>query len=235
MSKVVIIGGGASGLLTAIVASSNHEVIILESNDKCGKKILLTGNGKCNYWNEEINSNHYHTDNIDILEKIITEENQKEVLTFLGKLGIYPKIKNGYYYPYSNQATSVRTLLVNELEKRNIRVIYNCKVTDIKKSDDMFAIYSGDRKILADQVIIATGSKAFPKTGSDGSGYALLKSLGHTIHPITPSLVPLIGKDSYFKDWEGVRSDSKVTLYVEQIMELVESVLLTSVVWLPKV
>lgn len=215
MSRVAVIGGGASGLVAAIIASNNHEVTILENNDKCGKKILLTGNGKCNYWNEEINSSHYHTNNIDILEKIITEENQKEVLDFLEKLGIYPKVKNGYYYPYSNQATSVRTLLVNELEKRNIKVISNYKVTDIKRDNDIFIISSGEKEILADQVILATGSKAFPKTGSDGSGYSLLGSFGHTIYPITPSLVPLIGNDSYFKDWEGVRSDSRVTLYVD--------------------
>lgn len=215
MSRVVVIGGGASGLVAAIVASSNHEVTVLESNDKCGKKILLTGNGKCNYWNEDINSSHYHTDNMNILEKIITKENQKEVLNFLGRLGIYPRIKNGYYYPYSNQATSVRTLLLNELEKRNIRIISNFKVTEIKQENNMFMICSGDKKILADQVIVATGSKACPKTGSDGSGYSLLESLGHHINPVTPSLVSLIGKESYFKDWEGVRSDSQVTLYVE--------------------
>lgn len=230
VGRVVVIGGGASGLVAAIVASSNHEVTVLESNDKCGKKILLTGNGKCNYWNEEINSSHYYADNIDILEKIITEKNQKEVLDFLEKLGIYPRIKNGYYYPYSNQATSVRTLLVNELEKRNIKVLFNYKVTDIKKNNDVFTVYSNEKKILADQVIVATGSKAFPKTGSDGSGYALLESLGHMIHPITPSLVPLIGKDSYFKDWEGVRSDSKVILYVnnEKVKEEIGEIQLTN-------
>lgn len=215
MSKVVVIGGGASGLVASILASNSNEVTILEGNDKCGKKILLTGNGKCNYWNEDISIDHYNTNNKEILEKIITEKNQEEVLSFLEKLGIYPKIKNGYYYPYSNQATSVRTLLLKELEKRNIKIVSNFKVTEIKQENNMFMIYSDKEKIVADKVILATGSKACPKTGSDGSGYSLLESLGHHINPVTPSLVPLTGKDSYFKDWEGVRSDSKVTLYIE--------------------
>lgn len=217
MSKIVVIGGGASGLVAAIIASNNHEVTILEGNDKCGKKILLTGNGKCNYWNEDIHIDHYNTDNKELLEEIITGKNQEEVLSFLEKIGIYPKIKNGYYYPYSNQATSVRTLLLQELEKRNIRAISNFKVTDIKKENNTFIIYSNHEKIIADKVILATGSKACPKTGSDGTGYLLAESLGHHVNMVTPSLVPLIGKDSCFKDWDGVRSDSKVTLYVDNI------------------
>mgnify|MGYP001091454610 CR=1 FL=1 len=187
MSKVVVIGGGASGLVASILASNSNEVTILEGNDKCGKKILLTGNGKCNYWNEDISIDHYNTNNKEILEKIITEKNQEEVLSFLEKLGIYPKIKNGYYYPYSNQATSVRTLLLKELEKRNIKIVSNFKVTEIKQENNMFMIYSDKEKIVADKVILATGSKACPKTGSDGSGYSLLESLGHHINPVTPT------------------------------------------------
>ena len=213
MNKVVIIGGGVSGMISAILASTNHSVTILEANDKCGKKILLTGNGKCNYWNQDITIQNYHSSDMDIVKKIITLENQKEVLDLLANIGIYPKIKNGYYYPYSNQASSVRNLLLLELERRKVAILYDFKVEEIVKKENGFLIKSKDQEICADQVILSTGSKACPKTGSDGSGYLLAESLGHTIHMISPALVQLIGKYTCFKEWDGVRCESKVSLY----------------------
>lgn len=216
MSKVVIIGGGASGMVAAIQASiKDNEVVILENNDKCGKKILLTGNGKCNYWNSDINVNNYNADNIECLNDIISESNQQEVLSFLKNIGIYPKVRNGYYYPYSNQASSVRTLLLNELERRNVKIINNFKVEEVGKDNDKFVIKSANDKIVCDKVIVATGSCACPKTGSDGSGYDLVERLGHHINLVTPSLVQLKGNETFFKDWDGVRCDSKLTLYVD--------------------
>lgn len=215
MSKIVVVGGGASGLVSAIYASRNNEVIILEGNDKCGKKILLTGNGKCNYWNSDINISNYNTDSIDNLSSIISSNNQEEVLSFLNNIGIYPRIKNGYYYPYSNQASSVRTLLMNEIEKRNIKVIYGFKVESILKENNNFIIKSSNDEIICDKVILANGSCAVPKTGSDGSGYDLARELGHSINLITPSLVQLKGNDSSFKDLSGVRCDSKISLYID--------------------
>lgn len=215
MNKVVIIGGGVSGMIAAILASANNDVTILETNDKCGKKILLTGNGRCNYWNSNINTKNYYSDNMSILEKIITIENQKSVLLLLNKIGIYPRIKNDYYYPYSGQASSVRNLLLLELEKRKVKIIYNFKVDKIIQKDNTFIVKSTNKEISADKVIVSTGSKACPKTGSDGSGYKLVEELGHTVNMVTPSLVQLIGNESFFKEWDGVRCDSKITLYAD--------------------
>lgn len=202
-------------MMAAIRASLKNEVILLEGNDKCGKKILLTGNGRCNYWNENISIDSYHTDNLKILEEIISSSNQKEVLTFLEKMGLFPRIKNGYYYPFSNQASSVRNLLTRELEKRNVEVVYQ-KVKHISKQEHYFLIDTSKQTFVSDYVILATGSTASPKTGSDGSGYLLAKSLGHTVTEVTPALVPMKAKESCLKDWEGVRTDSKVSLIVEK-------------------
>ena len=217
MSKVVVIGGGASGMIASIKASLNNEVILLEGNNSLGKKILVTGNGRCNYWNSDIDIKNYHTDDINNLENILS--NKDEVLGFLDSLGIYPKIKNGYYYPNSNMASSVDEILIKKIENSNIDVITECKVTSIEKVNDKFIITSNLHEIICDKVIIATGSRAYPKTGSDGSSYTLLEKY-HTINKVLPSLVPLIGKGN-FKDWENIRIDAKATLYINN--ELIDS------------
>ena len=118
MEHIVIIGGGASGLVAAIYAKGEkNEVTILERNPECGKKLLATGNGKCNYWNEDQSLIHYHSENSELIDKVINFKNQKEIINFFNKLGIIPKIKHGYYYPFSNQAETVREALRNEVKK----------------------------------------------------------------------------------------------------------------------
>ncbi len=214
MSKVIVVGGGVSGLIAALLACRNNDVIIVEGNDKLGKKILLTGNGKCNYWNEDINIEKYNTDDTDNLKEIINSNNQKEVLSYLESIGIYPRIKNGYYYPYSNQASSIREILIREVKRSNIEIIYNFKVDSIYKENNKYIIKSKDKSITSDKVIISTGSKAFSKTGSDGSGYLLLSNLGHKLNEVTPALVPLISNEKFLREWHGIRCDAKVSLYI---------------------
>lgn len=212
MSKVVVIGAGASGIIAALTASENNEVILLDSNDKCGKKILVTGNGKCNYWNENINIDNYYSSDFNKLEKILN--NKKEVLTYLESLGIYPKIKNGYYYPLSGMATSIREIFESELKRKNIKLKYNSKVINIEKENNKFIVITNNEKIISDKVIIATGSKACPKTGSDGLGYDLAKYFGHKINPVLPALVGLKTNEQ-IKEWSGVRTDASLSLYVD--------------------
>lgn len=214
--KIVVVGGGASGLVSAIYAAKNNdEVIILERNSSCAKKILVTGNGRCNYWNMDQEISHYHSSSLEKMDTIITKNHQEEILEFFNDLGIVPKIKNGYYYPYSNQATSIKNALLNEVKRLNIEVIEDFFVERIEKEQDKFYLYSSSRKIDADKVILATGSKACPKTGSDGNGYYLAKNFGHSLVPVLPSLVQLKGNENYFKEWDGVRADIELSLIYE--------------------
>lgn len=209
MKKVVIIGGGASGLVAAIYAArGNNEVTILERNNSVGKKILITGNGRCNYFNENQNLNYYHSSEKHLLNKIITPHNLSEVLGLFDEIGIVPKIKNGYYYPNSNQAVSVKEALLLECELLNVKIKNNYLVENIIKQGDKFII---NNEITADKVIIATGSKAAPKTGSDGIGYELAKTLNHNVIKPLPALVQL-KSNNYLKDTNGIRCDVKVTL-----------------------
>lgn len=214
MAKVIVIGGGASGITAAITAAKfKNEVIILERNDKCAKKILVTGNGRCNYFNEDQNLNHYHSTNKELINELITEENLSKVTNFFDSIGIIPKIKNGYYYPNSNQATSIKEALLKECETKNIKIITNTYVEEVIIKENNFEVKTNNGIYTCDKVIVSTGSKAAPKTGSDGNGYRLLKNLNHNIIKPLPALVQLIGKEKYFKDWEGVRTDVVITLY----------------------
>jgi len=216
MKKVAIIGAGASGIITALKASEKNSVILIDGNDKCGKKILLTGNGRCNYWNSDISVEQYETDNKKALEGILSEENKSETLNFLDSIGIYPRVKNGYYYPFSNQAASVREILDKEIKKRNIEVKYGNKVKDVIKQNDSFVIIlENNEKIYADKVVVATGSKAYPKTGSDGFGYDIADKFGHNINLVVPALTQLKANEKFLKDWENVRCDAKVSLFVD--------------------
>ena len=215
MSKIIVIGGGAAGLICAITAAKNHnEVIVIERNNGCGKKILVTGNGKCNYWNSNQDNKHYHSSNLEVLHEIITKENKDKVLSFFDSIGIVPKIMNGYYYPYSSLAASIQYALIKEAEVSGVKFIYDMIVDKIEKKDSSFII---NKSITCDKVVLATGSKACPKTGSDGIGYDVAKSLGHTITPVLPALVQLVGDECYFKAWNGIRTQAKVSLYIDNI------------------
>ena len=215
MERIVIIGGGASGLVTAIYAKrKNNQVIILEKNNKCGKKLLLTGNGRCNFWNQDQSLENYNSTNKNNLRDIITEKNQKEILSFFDKIGIVPKVKDGYYYPNSNQASSISNALLLQVESLGIKIKYNSEVEKIDKLDNKFIITTLTGELIScDKVVLATGSKACPKTGSDGKGYELAKNFNHTIIDVVPSLVQLRGNGSYFKLWNGVRCDARISLF----------------------
>lgn len=215
MKKIVIIGGGISGFTAAINAkTNNNEVIILEGQDKPLKKLLITGNGKCNYFNEEFIFSKYHSFNEELLKNIISLENKNKILTFFKSIGIIPRIKENYYYPYSNQAISVKNSFLKEIENKNIKLKLNSYVKDIKKENDKFLVYYNDDVLVCDELIISTGGKSYPKTGSDGSGYNLSKKLGHTINKTLPALVGLKCKEPFLKKLNGVRSNATVSLFI---------------------
>ncbi len=211
--KIIIIGSGASGLAAGIsLLRCGYDVTILERNNISGKKLLLTGAGRCNFFNSDQNIIHYHSSDKDILAKIITSDNIHLVEDFITSLGIVPKVKDGYYYPFANQAYNMKELLERTYLDLGGKIKYNYLVEKIEKKSSLFLI---NDTISCDKLILATGSKAYKMTGSDGIGYQLAKKFNHHIVKVLPSLTSLITREK--TNLKGVRVDAKVTLYEDGV------------------
>ena len=212
--KIAVIGGGASGLTAAIAAARNGaEVTICEKLNRVGKKILATGNGRCNYTNMNLSKECYHSNNLNFAEEVMKFFNLDKTLVFFEDLGILPYVdESGKVYPNSLQASSVLDVLRYELKRLNVKEVTDFNVTALRKSKDKFSIIGNDT-ITADRVILATGGKASPQLGSDGKGYELAKSLGHEIIEPFPALVQLKLSGKYFKRIAGIKFDGIVKAY----------------------
>lgn len=212
--KIAVVGGGASGMMAAICAmQKNTNVTIYEGSERLGKKILSTGNGKCNFSHRDITMPDYYGRHETWLKSAINRFDSEDTVAFFTQLGMLSKAKNGYLYPLSEQASTVLDVLRNKIEHSNITVMTGTKVIDvIKTSKGTFSVLSANSKIEYDKVIIACGGKAAPKTGSDGNGYSLAQKLGHQLTQIVPGLVQLICKEDYFKSISGVRSEGIICI-----------------------
>lgn len=218
MKNVAIIGAGASGLVCSITAACRDvRVVLFDKNSFAGKKLLATGNGRCNYWNSDQSLSHYHSSEEDLLPNIITKSLENEVLDFFDLLGVVPLIKNGYYYPYSNQASSIRDLLEKEALRRDVVFAFDTEVLDVVLEEGKFVIVERDGREYFDDLVIATGSKASPKTGSTGFGYQIAEKFHHPIVPVRPSLVQLQCHGSFLKNWAGVRCQCSVSLFQDDV------------------
>lgn len=218
--KVVIIGAGAAGLMAAITAAEcGHKVTVIEHENKPGKKINVTGNGKCNITNSALTPDKYYG-NKDFINNVIERFNYKDVLNFFENMGVYCYEKNGFYYPLSNQAVTITNALYNEALSLGVTIKTNNNVKSVTKKDDGFVLDIGI-DLFCDKLIIATGGMVAPKTGSDGSGYELAKALGHTIVKPCPALTALVC-DEKLKKASGVRVKAKVQIKDKNIKDLGE-------------
>ena len=208
--QIIIIGGGASGMMAAIQAArKGAKVIILEHMDRVGKKLLSTGNGRCNLTNLHQTEECYRCQQEGFVFSVLNQFSVEDTLQFFRDLGIYMKDRNGYIYPNSDQASSVLDVLRMELEHQNIRVLLDCQVTSVQSSGRFF-VQTSQGKITGDALILAAGSKAAKNTGSDGSGYDLARDFGHNLVPPLPALVQLRCKEHHYKQLAGIRTEAKV-------------------------
>lgn len=221
---IAIVGGGAAGLCAAISSSrllrknnTNYKVALIDKSRILGKKILVTGNGKCNISNVNILPQFYYGNNLSGIKKIIDIFNYDDVKKFFNSLGIMLKCDSeGRVYPVSGQASSVKDIMLDEVKYLNIDKFCEFNIDYIKLLDkNIFEIKSKDVVIRSKKLIVCTGGKSAPFDGYDGDGYGYLRGLGHSIYPVFPALLPVQSDSLLLKQLKGVRWVSKVNLLAD--------------------
>lgn len=215
---VAIIGAGASGLACAISAAHKNKalkIVLLENKDRVGKKILATGNGKCNLSNTDTSvERNYHSNDIGAVKKVFDIYDYEDNINFFTKLGLVCRTDNeGRIYPYSQHSSSVLDSLRNECEKLQIETRCSVNITDVKKEQGKFKIITDDTTITSDKLVVTTGGMSYVNK-QNFSGYDILKKFGHSVTELYPSLVAL-KTQSPIKSLKGIRFPATVTLYVD--------------------
>jgi len=208
--QVAVIGGGAAGLVAALAARYHGaEVTVLERLDRVGKKILATGNGRCNLSNIDLDIAHYHGSNPKFAFGALSRFDFQQTMELFEKLGIAWKVEEGgKVFPVSNQASSVLDVLRFELETLGVTTRCEAEVQEIEPQNGGFTLQLSDgSKFKADRVILGTGGKAAPQLGANGSGYLLAKKLGHSMVEPFPALVQLKLAADFLKQISGIKFD----------------------------
>lgn len=219
MKRVVVIGGGASGLIAAIMASrQGAKVTLLEKNKQVGKKLLVTGNGRCNFTNRNQQLSHYRSRNPELAEKVLEAFPAEETVRFFEELGIMVKDRAGYLYPNSGQASSIAEALRLEAQRLQVKTACNTEVLSVKKEKEIFLVKTEGWIYEADAVILACGSKAAPETGSTGDGYRFAGLMGHQVITPLPALTGLYAVDKDCGKLSGVRMDARVRLLIDNAL-----------------
>lgn len=219
--KVLVLGGGPAGMTAALAAArAGAEVLLLEQNERIGKKLLLTGNGKCNYTNLELDVARYDTDSPDFVRELIKRYPPKTIIRFLEELGVPPLSRHGgWIYPHAEQAAAVLNALRTALEREQVAVRTGTRVLGVQREKKGgFRIRTEEKPLYADRVILALGGSALAKTGSDGSGFRYAEELGLKLEAPRPALCPLRSterENPFFRAAQGVRVPAELTLLVD--------------------
>ena len=217
---VAVIGGGAAGMMAAIEAARAGAIVtLIEKNAQLGKKLGTTGNGRCNYTNlnmvDRIGGKFrgFHPEFAEAALDVLPPE---AVLDWFREIGVEPRFRGSYVYPNSDQASAVVDALREELHRRSVKVHYNAEVKSVQRVEDAyFLIQCTDAVVKADRVILAAGSKAAPKTGSNGDGYFIARKLGHRIVPYVPALCGIRCAGDVFKALAGIRTEAALELVID--------------------
>ena len=212
--QVIIIGGGASGLMAAITAARNgHAVTLLERQARVGRKLLATGNGRCNLTNMNMTLPCYHGQSPEFIRPAFAALDRDATLDFFHGLGLLTVAEaTGRVYPYSDQAGSVVDVLRFAADAAGVTTRTGFEVTGLKRTKKGFSVSSAGETLTADRVIVCCGGMAGGKLGGTRSGYELLQSLGHSVTKLYPALVQIKTDNTYVKALKGVRANASLRL-----------------------
>ena len=216
-----IIGGGASGMAAALAAAENKnvQVILFERQARLGRKLLATGNGRCNLSNLHADANTYHGEQAEFAASALEKYNVDATLQWFSDLGLYTVAEDsGRIYPYSDQANSVVDVLRFALEKPNIQVQTGQEVSKVKICDPGFSVTTEDESYFCDKLIVACGGLAGTKLGGSMSGYKLLQKLGHHCTKLRPTLVQLKSQWPALPSLKGVRASCEAEIFRDEKM-----------------
>lgn len=219
---IAVVGGGASGLTAALSASIRTEqmkqplrVVLLEGNARVGKKLLATGNGRCNLTNRGVSPAHYHGDR-KLAASVLEQYPSKRIIEFFQELGLLCReLDEGRVYPYSLQAASVLDILRQQAEQYGVEMLCDCPVSRAVRQKNGFTLFSNERTIQARRVILATGGLAYPQLGANDSGHRMAKELGHSVTPLYPALVQMKTESKRAKPLKGMRSMAEAVLWCD--------------------
>ncbi len=214
--KVGIIGAGASGMMAAVTAAGcGAEVTVFEKNDRVGKKILATGNGKCNLGNLDFTVDKYYCEDRKKLENIFSRFSEKDTVDFFTGNGMMIREKNGYLYPYSGQASTVLDVFRKMLKRTGVLVITEAEISEVAfdRKNRVFLIKNKGRTCQFDRLILSCGGPAALKKKEGRTGFFIAKSFGHTLKDVVPGLVQLRSGDAFIRGMAGVRTQAALTLY----------------------
>ena len=215
MKQIIIVGAGASGLVAAIKAAAiGAAVTVLEQNDRPGRKICATGNGRCNMTNLNNIENAYRGSHPEFVKDALKQFSVDDTLSFFQKLGICTTDRSGWIYPRSNQAQSIVDVLTMKARSLKVKLKTNQYVTGVSFTGGHWNVHTNGWTYTCDAVILANGSKASSVAGSSESGYEISRSLGHHLIEPLPALTALKCRGDFFSGWSGVRTEGKVTLYI---------------------
>lgn len=209
--NIIIIGAGASGIATAInTKNENNRVILLEKNDRIGKKLLATGNGRCNYTNLNLSENNYSDPHF--VKETISDFNNLDLINYFKLLGLESTQDGNRVYPISLKANSVLNILMYWLEKKEVEIKTNTEVKQIIKTKKSYKLMTNNGNYEADVVVAAFGGKSMPSSGSDGVSFEILKKMGIKVTELKPALTQLKLDSKYLKHLSGTKVLGKAKL-----------------------
>lgn len=228
---VIVVGGGAAGLMAAIQAARcGAQVLVLEHMERPGKKLLMTGNGKCNFTNEALFDldeqqdknlaetylqKYYHGACPAFVLPALRAFGAEDTLDFFGELGVHGVARRGGYYPAGGQAAGVLSVLLMECERLGIEIRCEIGIRRIVKAEKNFVFDTKTDNYISKKCILATGGKSYKKTGSDGSGFRYVECFGHHTQDLVPALVPLQSNLAFFKKVAGIRAEISTKIYID--------------------